>query len=174
MAFTVRAFPDQRFGTYKELEEAFLKRDAVEESLAAKSSESEEVTKVTATVIPATKDLVSRRVVELEKKVDSLNDFIASLQASETVPPTDNKEGIQIGTILRGESKGKKFSLEALDEGYLCSDGQIYPSLSAAALGVSGNRRSGWKFWTNVEGSPIGEITGRFKSHAKGNPFYSG
>ena len=174
MAFTVREFPNQQFQTYKEFEDALFKRDAVERSLADRSGESEEVTRVTATVIPAPADLISQKVVELEEKVESLNELISALQIGNDEASAENKEGILIGTVLRGESRGKRFSLEALDEGYLCSDGQIYPSLSAAALGVSGNRRSGWKFWTDVEGSPIGATTGRFKSHAGNNPFASG
>ncbi len=88
--------------------------------------------------------------------------------------PTHNKEGLQIGLILRGESKGRFFTLEVLDDGYCCSDGSIYESLSGAAQGVSGNRRSGWKFWTDVAGTPIGETTGRFKRNASNDPIDSG
>jgi hypothetical protein len=58
-----------------------------------------------------------------------------------------------------------------MEEDYLCSDGNIYQSLSGAALGVSGNRRSGWKFWKDIEGNAIGELTGRFKGESRTNPF---
>jgi hypothetical protein len=129
-----------------------------------------EVTKVTATVVPAPKDLLERRVAEIEQKVDSLIDMI---QRGKPALSDKNKEGLKVGTILRGESKGKDYTLEVLpeDEGYLCSDGQIYDSLSGAALGVSGNRRSGWKFWKDIEGTPIGEVSGRFAKNAGANPF---
>jgi hypothetical protein len=163
MPFTNPSFPRQEFKTFEEFEEA---RRLQHETHARIDAKAEEITKVTATIIPAEPKLVERRVVELEKKVDALMRNVSA-------GPTENKEGLMIGTILRGESRGEKYTIETLDEGYLCSDGNIYDSLSGAALGVSGNRRSGWKFWKDVAGIPIGEITGRFKKNASHNPFDS-
>ena len=163
MPFTNPSFPGQIFDSIEEFEEARCKRINVENSIASKA---EEIVKVTATVIPASKDLLERKVSSLEKRMQNLENKI-------TVEPTKNKEGIKIGTTLRGESKGSEYTLETLEEGYLCSDGNIYDSLSGAALGVSGNRRSGWKFWKDVSGTPIGEVTGRFKRNASNNPFDS-
>ncbi len=164
MPFVNRDYPGQIFDTFKEFEEARRKRKEVESTLAEKT---EEITSVTATVIPAPKELIERRVVDLEAKMDKLLRLVSKR-------PTRNKEGLQVGLTLRGESRGKEYTLETLEEGYLCSDGTIYDSLSGAALGVSGNRRSGWKFWRDVAGTPVGEVTGRFKKRdATNNPFDS-
>jgi len=163
MPFTNPSFPGQIFDTIDEFHEARRKREQVENSIAERA---EEITTVTATVIPASKDLLERKVSALEIKMEKLERKI-------TPPPTKNKEGLKIGTTLRGESRGEEYTIEALDEGYLCSDGNIYESLSGAALGVSGNRRSGWKFWKDVSGTPIGEVTGRFSKNASSNPFDS-
>lgn len=166
MAFTNPDFPNQIFKTFDEYEEARKKRANVEKSIAERA-QAEEITKVTATVIPASKELVERKMVDLEKRIRELEHKASGSH------PTHNREGIQIGTVLRGESKGQEYTLEVLDEKYLCSDGVIYDTLSGAALGVSGNRRSGWKFWRDVAGTPIGEITGRFQKNAASNPFDS-
>jgi hypothetical protein len=163
MPFTNRDFPGQVFDSIEEFDEAGRKRVEVEESLAGKAGE---IVKVTATVIPAPNDLLARKVVSLEKRLQEVSEKLDPA-------PTHNKEGLQIGLVLRGESKGRSFTLEVLDEGYCCSDGVIYESLSGAALGVSGNRRSGWKFWTDVAGNPVGETTGRFKKDVSSNPFDS-
>lgn len=172
MAFIVKQFPNQRFETHKELKEAILKRDVIEKNLVTRSGETKEITRVIATIVSAPQDLITKKFVELEIKVDSLHEIISSLKDDKI--SLKNKENILLGTVLRGESKGIRFSLEVIDEGYLCSNGQIYPSLSAAALGVSGNRRSGWKFWKNTDGRSIGNIVGRFKTHAGNSPFTSG
>jgi hypothetical protein len=171
MPFTNPSFPGQIFSTIEEFEEARRKREEVESALAARAGKAEEVTRVTATIIPAPRDLLERKVVMLERQIEELTQKVSSLPA--TTPPTHNKEGIQIGTVLRGESRGREYTLEVLEEGYLCSDGQIYESLSGAAYGVSGNRRSGWVFWKDVAGVPIGETSGRFAKHASTNPFDS-
>jgi hypothetical protein len=161
MPFTNPDFPGQIFKTTDEFEEARVKRIRVEDEIAERS---EEITKVTATIMPASKELIERKVSGLEKRIQEL-------ESKSTTEPTENKEGLTIGTILRGESRGQTYTLETLEVGYLCSDGNIYDSLSGAALGVSGNRRSGWKFWKDVSGTPIGELTGRFKRNASSNPF---
>jgi hypothetical protein len=163
MPFTNPSFPGQIFNTLEEFNEARRKRSEVEANI---STRTEEITKVTATIIPAPRDL-------LEKKISSLEGRMQNLESKIAAAPTHNKEGLAIGTTLRGESRGQSYTLDILDEGYLCSDGNIYDSLSGAALGVSGNRRSGWKFWKDVAGTPIGEVTGRFKRHAPNNPFDS-
>lgn len=163
MPFTNPSFPGQIFDSIAEFEEARKKRVEVESSIAERA---EEITQVTATVIPAERSLLEKKVAALERKIDDLERKISPI-------PTENKEGLKIGTVLRGESRGREYTLEVLEEGYLCSDGVIYDSLSGAALGVSENRRSGWKFWKDVAGTPIGEVTGRFKKNASSNPFDS-
>ncbi len=167
MPFTVKEFPEQLFKNLSEYEEAKRKRQSIEESIAERS---EEITHVTATVIPAPKALLERTIAGMQKQISDLQKLVSSKIKPE-VKTKPNKEGLPIGTILQGESRGKKYTLEVLDENYLCSDGTIYQSLSGAALGASGNRRSGWKFWRDIEGNPIGELTGRFKDESRSNPF---
>lgn len=163
MPFTVREFPGQRFDTFEEYEEAKKRRADIEAKLATRSET--EVTRVTATIVPAPRELVEGRMSELEAQLAKISSMVQSLKQSQEASFV-NEEGLKIGTVLQGESKGRKYTLEVLEEGYLCSNGQIYESLSGAALGVSGNRRSGWKFWRNSKGHPVGESTGRFmESH---------
>lgn len=171
MPFTNKQFPGQTFKDVPDLKEAQRRRREVEDSIATRS---EEITHVTATVIPAPKALLERSVADLQSQVSELSSEVRRLVTKGAEPAVEkkpNKEGLRVGTILQSESRGKKYTLEVLDEDYLCSDGTIYQSLSGAALGVSGNRRSGWKFWKDIEGNPIGELTGRFKSESRGNPF---
>ena len=165
MPFTVREFPGQLFRNMGEYKEAQILRRNTEADLADRAqvyADEPQKTRVTATVIPAPKQLVERRVAVIEAKLETLIDKVDAMQSPS--PPAENKEGLQVGTTLRGESKGSRFTLEVLEDGYLCSNGDIYPSLSAAALGVSGNRRSGWVFWKDIHGTSIGELTGRFDS----------
>ena len=164
MPFTNPGFPGQVFNTIEEFDEARRKRTEIENSIAERV---EEITKVTATIIPAPKDLLERKVSALEERIQELEQRVRA-------EPSENSENLKIGTTLRGNSGGKEYTLDVLEVGYLCSNGKIYDSLSGAALGVSGNRRSGWKFWKDVAGIPIGEITGRFKKNASNNPFDSG
>lgn len=163
MPFRVREFPGQLFSTMAEYEEAKQRRREVEAELADRAKyydDEPQKMRVTATVMPADPGLVERRVAAIESKLDALIEEVRALK--EPDPPAVNKEGLRVGTTLRGESKGRKFTLEVIEDGYLCSDGNIYQSLSGAALGVSGNRRSGWVFWKDIHGTSIGEITGRF------------
>ena len=172
MPFTVNSFPNRIFKTHQEFEEALFERDKVERSLELKAGVTDNVSKVTARIIPASKELLNLKVIELESKIEKLHDLVATfkLDAPEKDNPL-NQDGLKVGSILQGESKGESYTLEVLKKGYLCSDGNEYNTLSAAAMGVSGNRRSGWKFWKDLDGDPIGETTGRFKSYAKDNPF---
>lgn len=158
MPFTTKEFPGQLFRTVKEYEDAKSRRQEAESSLVERSRA---VTQVKATILPAPRELLERRIAELEQQISKLTAEIGRL--SEPMKKRINREGISIGTVLQGESQGRKYTLEVLDDSYLCSNGDIYQSLSGAALGVSGNRRSGWKFWKNIEGRPIGELTGRFR-----------
>jgi hypothetical protein len=162
MPFTNPDFPGQLFANLRELEDAKQRRTKTEESIAEDATK---ITEVTATILPAPKDALERKIATLEHRMEETCTTIHTLLGYSNRKATHNKEGLKIGIILRGESKGRQFTLEVLDDQYLCSDGRIYPSLSAAAEGTSGNRRSGWKFWRDVEGTPIGEVSGRFKQN---------
>jgi hypothetical protein len=170
MPFRVKEFPGQLFNNMDEYREAQTRRKDIERELANRASAREKEphqTRVTATLIPADRELVEKRVAMVESKLGTLIKEVDVLK--QTKPPEKNKEGLKVGTTLWGESKGNRFTLEVLGDDYLCSNGEIYQSLSGAALGVSDNRRSGWVFWKDINGIPIGEITGRLKSEPKGS-----
>lgn len=156
--FTVKEFPGRLFNSWEEYEEARSMRESVESNLQVRQQETNQPLKVTARIIPSDPHSLENRVRSLEARVTLLE---SSQEPKEEPKETKRPE---LGTVLRGESQGKLFTLEVLQDGFLCSDGMVYQSLSAAAQGVSGNRRSGWKFWKDSRGVPIGEATGRFSS----------
>jgi hypothetical protein len=167
MPFTVREFPGIVFKSLKEYESAkeeHQKTEQIEDTSAEQCEDDVGVARVTATVLPAPKALLESRIAALESRITAIIHLIRGLRKE--TPPERNGEGLSIGTTLWGESKGKRTTLEVIGDGYLCSNGLIYQSLSAAAEGVSGNRRSGWAFWKDINGAPIGEVTGRFKRDA--------
>lgn len=167
MPFTNPDFPGREFNTTKELQTAVEESKRIENNLAAALND-DEVTSVTATIVPSPQYALERRVILLERQIESLTRQLEAIGDNRT---TLNKDNLPIGMVLKGESKGKFHKLEILEEGYLCSTGEIVATLSAAAEEVSGNRRSGWVFWTDEKGTPIGEITGRFNKHELKDPF---
>ena len=105
MPFTNPSFPGQIFSSIEEFDEARRKRTEIESSI---SERSDEITTVTATVIPASKDLLERKISALENKIQDLERKV-------TAEPTENKECLKIGTTLRGESRGEVYTLDVLD-----------------------------------------------------------
>ena len=69
----------------------------------------------------------------------------------------ENKAEIPEGTVLTGKTKGLPYFLQAKDGGFYVGITR-YDSLSAAAEGVSGVRRSGWTFWKLPDGKTVKEI----------------
>jgi TPP-dependent indolepyruvate ferredoxin oxidoreductase alpha subunit len=165
MPFSNPDFPGRVFNTTEELQAAIKESKRIESELAAQD---DEVRSVTATIIPAPQNALERRVLQLESQLEEMSKLLEEKQESKV---TLNKDNLPIGMVLKGESKGQTHKLEILEEGYLCSNGEIVATLSAAAEEVSGNRRSGWAFWTDSRGTPIGEITGRFKKRELSDPF---
>lgn len=170
MSFVVKGFPGRTFESLEEYKKAKAERDAgpTAEAQPVNQSAKSAPAQLTAHILPAPKELLEARLASLEHQVSKIGAILRTLVVShkQKTPTPRNREGLPIGCVLNGESKGQNFTLEVLVDGYLCSNGSIYPSLSNAAYGVSGNRRSGWLFWRNVEGRPIGEVTGRFERNA--------
>lgn len=171
MAFTVKDFPNQTFKTINEWKNAEQRRNNIEKNI---NERSDKITHVTATVIPASKKLLERTISSLQKQVSNLafqvKTLISNKEEALSIGKV-NKQGLPIGITLYGKSRGRHYTLQVLNQDYLCSDGKIYQSLSGAALGVSDNRRSGWKFWRDDNDNPIGELTKRFKSAGNSNTF---
>jgi hypothetical protein len=69
------------------------------------------------------------------------------------VNKSDNR--IPVGTRLKGTTKGTPFWCIVKDDGFYVGITK-YESLSAAAQGVSGVRRSGWTFWKFEDGKNEG------------------
>jgi hypothetical protein len=167
MPFTNPDYPGREFKTTDELQAAIQESKRIEGELASQPVE-EEILSVTATIVPAPQYALERRVIVLEQQLESMT---RQLEALSEKKPTLNKDNLPIGMVLKGESKGQSHKLEVLEEGYLCSTGELVATLSAGAEEVSGNRRSGWAFWTDGQGTPIGEITGRHKKNDLTDPF---
>lgn len=69
----------------------------------------------------------------------------------------ENKIEIPEGTVFTGQTKGLSYFLQAKDGGFYVGITR-YDSLSAAAEGVSGVRRSGWTFWKLPDGKTVKEV----------------
>jgi hypothetical protein len=69
----------------------------------------------------------------------------------------ENKSEIPEGTVLHGQTKGTNFFLTVKDGGFYVGV-RRFDSLSAAAEGVSGVRRSGWAFWKLPDGKTVKEV----------------
>jgi hypothetical protein len=167
MPFSNPDFPGRVFSTTDELQTAIRESKRIESELVSQADD-EEILSVTATIIPAPQQLLEQRILVLERQLLELTEKLEERQERTS---TLNKDRLPIGMVLKGDSKGKTHKLEILDNGYLCESGEIAATLSAAAEEVSGNRRSGWAFWTDGQGTPIGEITGRFNKHELRDPF---
>lgn len=66
----------------------------------------------------------------------------------------ENKVEIPEGTILTGKTKGLSYFMQVKDSAFYVGITR-YDSLSAAAEGVSGVRRSGWTFWKLPDGKSV-------------------
>ena len=87
--------------------------------------------------------LKDRRTVDKHDKQLTTNDL--------------NKDGIEVGSSFIGESQSTGiFVLTVRGDGYYVGE-TPYASLSAAAEGVSGVRRSGWTFWKLTDGRTLKE-----------------
>ncbi len=69
----------------------------------------------------------------------------------------ENKVEIPEGTVLTGTTKGLNYFMHIKEGGFYVGITR-YESLSAAAEGVSGVRRSGWTFWKLPDGKNVKEM----------------
>lgn len=67
------------------------------------------------------------------------------------------KAEIPEGTVLIGTTRGLSYFLQVKDGGFFVGTTK-YESLSAAAQGVSGVRRSGWTFWKLSDGRSVKDV----------------
>lgn len=95
--------------------------------------------------------------LELRNFRDKMESLLSDISKSLEIL-LKNHDGIPYMTKLRAISTvkgefpdGKSFDLLVTTGGYEV-DGQCYRTLSAAAEGVSGNRRNGWEWWKTESG----------------------
>jgi hypothetical protein len=117
----------------------------------------------------------SEKIIVLEKRVFHLTNALDSLFAMvKDIRDDANKESdskinsvieakkkekkveVPEGTVLTGKTKDLSYFLQARDGGFYVGITR-YDSLSAAAEGVSGVRRSGWTFWRLPDGKTVKE-----------------
>lgn len=111
---------------------------------------------------------LEQRVYHLTTALDSLFLMVKELRDSdhkeENVKISDvieakkkeNKVEIPEGTVLTGKTKGLSYFMHVKDGGFYVGITR-YDSLSAAAEGISGVRRSGWTFWRLPDGKTVKE-----------------
>ena len=73
---------------------------------------------------------------------------IEAVRSDDTIP---------VGTQMYGTTKGLTYWLEVKEDGFWVGNTK-YGSVSAAAKGVSGVRRSGWAFWKLPDGRTLKEV----------------
>lgn len=85
-------------------------------------------------------------------------------QIAEFVKKNKEHRKIPVGTQLYGTTRGKSFFLEVSPNGFMVGN-TTYPSLSAAAEGVSGVRRSGLAFWKFSDNRSVKDVYERASLH---------
>lgn len=113
--------------------------------------------------------MLEARVFDLGNALDSMFTMVKALQDDRhaernnklagiiEAKKKDNKVEIPEGTVLTGKTKGLSYFLHVKDGGFYVGITR-YDSLSAAAIGVSGVRRSGWTFWALPDGRTVKEV----------------
>lgn len=101
-----------------------------------------------------TPETTEDRISILEKRISELTKVICGIRKKGL--HTINKDGLTIGLSLIGISHLGLAILTVKEDGYYIGE-TYYTSLSAAAEGASGVRRSGWTFWKLADGRTIRE-----------------
>jgi len=118
-------------------------------------------------VIPMTTEerviALEQRLYELTNSVDSMFSIIKKLLQNEnrskrlavnTKDVEKNKQEIPIDTVLIAKHHNANFYLCVKEDGFYVGENK-YSSLSAAAEGVTGSRRSGLVFWYTQDGRTV-------------------
>ena len=108
---------------------------------------------------------LEERVAILEAQiallVKTISGFNGERETRENITkPTANKDGIPFNTNLVGITKGQPYVLTVREDAYYVGI-TPYKTLSAAAKGVCGHRKSGWVFWKLLDGRTAKEAFGR-------------
>jgi len=90
----------------------------------------------------ASQDSLYSLIKDMRREIQELR----HIDQDSRIEDGQDKLNVPIGTVLRGTTKGVPFWCYVKDDGFYVGITR-YPSLSAAAEGVSGVRRSGLVFW---------------------------
>lgn len=138
-----------------------LGEDVVEAELieivdAAPMGAEEKISRLELRVYHLTNALDSLFLMVKELRDDHNKEKDSKLNAVIEVNKKENKVEIPEGTVLTGKTKGLSYFMHVKDGGFYVGITR-YDSLSSAAEGISGVRRSGWTFWRLPDGKTVKE-----------------
>lgn len=107
-------------------------------------------------------ETIEERLAALEAKIELLAKSIPTTAKEEKKRGSDddpnvNKDGLPFYLNLIGVTRGTPYVLSVMPDAYYVGN-RPYATLSAAAKGVSGVRRSGWTFWKLPNGRTAKEV----------------
>jgi len=132
-------------GDIIEIEEV-QKASTPEEKIEALEQRTSELTQMLDNIFEILKSMRENTYKDQDREINSIIEKKSVLDMS-----------IPEGTVLYGKTKGLSYFLSVKDGGFYVGSTQ-YDSLSAAAKGVSGVRRSGWSFWKLPDGRTVKEV----------------
>lgn len=105
---------------------------------------------------------VEERLAALEAKIELLIESISTATKEKKrdrldPDPDVNKDGVPFYLNFIGITRGTPYVLSVMPDAYYVGN-RPYATLSAAAKGVSGVRRSGWTFWKLPDGRTAKEV----------------
>jgi len=112
---------------------------------------------------------IESRILFMTNSLDSLFAMVKGLREessrdqdvkiNETIEKKKKEQKVEIpeGTTLHCKTKGLSYFCQVKPDGFYVGETQ-YDSLSAAAEGISGVRRSGWTFWKLPNGKTVKEV----------------
>jgi len=134
---------------------------------------SEELAEVEPAEEPASVDqklaAIELRLFHITNSIDSLFQIVKGLRdksykerdikINKTIEQKKSEKKIEIpeGITLHGSTNGLSYFCQVKSDGFYVGE-KRYDSLSAAAAGISGVRRSGWTFWRLSDGRTVKEV----------------
>jgi len=105
---------------------------------------------------------IEKHIKELEKRLHQVEKEVRSFIRDKNTLVSESAKvpDVPYDVLFVGHSRGRQYTMIHTKEGFKVGN-RIYPSLSAAAEGVSGVRRSGWTFWCLPDGRTAKEAFGK-------------
>lgn len=138
------------------LGEDVVEAELVEVIDAAPMGTEEHIANLESRVYHLTNALDSLFLMVKELRDDRDKEKDGKLNAVIEINKKENKVAIPEGTVLTGKTNGLSYFMHVKDGGFYVGITR-YDSLSAAAEGISGVRRSGWTFWRLPDGKTVKE-----------------